>query len=311
MTVTRENGIPPRPPFTTSRAVPRGAARQEAAAESTSTRARRNVSSTQVAQGSRRRGRWRGGVEVRRVRAAATPCASVVAQAGLLVSRLAVALQSNGNHTGGGERPVLTGPALRRQERDRRGRSGRRDRRSRRGPRSPAPRRRALADRRDRGPGKGRNVMSQQASLGVAVIGTGKMGADHVRRINEVISGARVAAVVDVDAGRVPRRSPPASKAARPTPTPPRPWPRPASTPSSIASPGPRPRGGAAHRLRARPAGAVREAAHPGRRPPRCGCWRRSSGWATAGSRSGSCGATTPSTSSSRRCWTAASWAGR
>ncbi|MGC9541895.1 Gfo/Idh/MocA family protein [Streptomyces sp. UG1] len=38
--------------------------------------------------------------------------------------------------------------------------------------------------------------------LGVAVIGTGKMGADHVRRIEEVISGARVTAVVDVDADR-------------------------------------------------------------------------------------------------------------
>lgn len=38
--------------------------------------------------------------------------------------------------------------------------------------------------------------------LGVAVIGTGKMGADHVRRIDEVISGAGVTAVVDVDAER-------------------------------------------------------------------------------------------------------------
>ncbi|MEV0170602.1 Gfo/Idh/MocA family oxidoreductase [Streptomyces sp. NPDC050803] len=40
------------------------------------------------------------------------------------------------------------------------------------------------------------------APLGVAVIGTGRMGADHVRRIQEVISGARVTAVVDVDAER-------------------------------------------------------------------------------------------------------------
>ncbi|QOV33959.1 Gfo/Idh/MocA family oxidoreductase [Streptomyces ferrugineus] len=39
-------------------------------------------------------------------------------------------------------------------------------------------------------------------TLGVAVIGTGKMGADHVRRIEDVISGARVTAVVDVDADR-------------------------------------------------------------------------------------------------------------
>ncbi|MFD3618526.1 Gfo/Idh/MocA family protein [Streptomyces sp. NPDC058676] len=38
--------------------------------------------------------------------------------------------------------------------------------------------------------------------LGVAVIGTGRMGADHVRRIQQVTSGARVTAVVDVDAER-------------------------------------------------------------------------------------------------------------
>ncbi|MGW4604226.1 Gfo/Idh/MocA family protein [Streptomyces sp. NPDC004532] len=44
--------------------------------------------------------------------------------------------------------------------------------------------------------------MTQRGTLGVAVIGTGRMGADHVRRISEVISGARVAAVVDVDAER-------------------------------------------------------------------------------------------------------------
>ncbi|WP_151482878.1 Gfo/Idh/MocA family protein [Streptomyces albicerus] len=47
--------------------------------------------------------------------------------------------------------------------------------------------------------------MAQHGTLGVAVIGTGKMGADHVRRLNEVTSGARVAAVVDVDAERVKR----------------------------------------------------------------------------------------------------------
>lgn len=34
------------------------------------------------------------------------------------------------------------------------------------------------------------------------MIGTGRMGADHVRRIDRVISGARVAAVVDVDEER-------------------------------------------------------------------------------------------------------------
>lgn len=35
--------------------------------------------------------------------------------------------------------------------------------------------------------------------LGVAVVGTGRMGADHVRRLTEVTSGARVAAVADTD----------------------------------------------------------------------------------------------------------------
>ncbi|MBH5334980.1 Gfo/Idh/MocA family oxidoreductase [Streptomyces pactum] len=44
--------------------------------------------------------------------------------------------------------------------------------------------------------------MAQHGTLGVAVVGTGRMGADHVRRIDRVISGARVAAVVDVDAER-------------------------------------------------------------------------------------------------------------
>jgi predicted homoserine dehydrogenase-like protein len=34
------------------------------------------------------------------------------------------------------------------------------------------------------------------------VIGAGRMGADHVRRISEVTSGAHVAAVVDVDIDR-------------------------------------------------------------------------------------------------------------
>lgn len=44
--------------------------------------------------------------------------------------------------------------------------------------------------------------MTQRATLGVAVVGAGRMGADHVRRIDRVISGARVAAVADVDAER-------------------------------------------------------------------------------------------------------------
>ncbi|KPI18955.1 Inositol 2-dehydrogenase/D-chiro-inositol 3-dehydrogenase [Actinobacteria bacterium OK074] len=44
--------------------------------------------------------------------------------------------------------------------------------------------------------------MTQQDSLGVAVIGAGRMGADHVRRLDEVTNGAHVAAVADLDADR-------------------------------------------------------------------------------------------------------------
>ncbi|MFC9064809.1 MULTISPECIES: Gfo/Idh/MocA family protein [Streptomyces] len=44
--------------------------------------------------------------------------------------------------------------------------------------------------------------MNTENPLGIAVIGTGRMGADHVRRIDRVISGAYVAAVADVDEGR-------------------------------------------------------------------------------------------------------------
>ncbi|MFE9767608.1 Gfo/Idh/MocA family protein [Streptomyces sp. NPDC005808] len=39
--------------------------------------------------------------------------------------------------------------------------------------------------------------------LGVAVLGAGHMGADHIRRIDQVVSGARVAAVADPDTERV------------------------------------------------------------------------------------------------------------
>ncbi|MEU9096512.1 Gfo/Idh/MocA family oxidoreductase [Streptomyces sp. NPDC048361] len=39
-------------------------------------------------------------------------------------------------------------------------------------------------------------------TLGIAVIGTGRMGADHVRRIDSVTGGARVAAVADLDVER-------------------------------------------------------------------------------------------------------------
>jgi myo-inositol 2-dehydrogenase/D-chiro-inositol 1-dehydrogenase len=44
--------------------------------------------------------------------------------------------------------------------------------------------------------------MRNHDALGVLVIGTGKMGADHVRRIEEVTSGARVVGVVDIDPER-------------------------------------------------------------------------------------------------------------
>lgn len=44
--------------------------------------------------------------------------------------------------------------------------------------------------------------MSAQRVLGVAVVGVGTMGADHVRRIHELVSGARVTAVVDIEAER-------------------------------------------------------------------------------------------------------------
>ncbi|OSZ55321.1 inositol 2-dehydrogenase, partial [Streptomyces pharetrae CZA14] len=38
--------------------------------------------------------------------------------------------------------------------------------------------------------------------LGVAVLGAGHMGADHIRRLDRVVSGARVAAVADPDPDR-------------------------------------------------------------------------------------------------------------
>ncbi|WP_328621440.1 Gfo/Idh/MocA family protein [Streptomyces sp. NBC_00354] len=41
------------------------------------------------------------------------------------------------------------------------------------------------------------------STLGIAVIGTGKMGADHVRRIGRTVGGARVVAVADPDGDRV------------------------------------------------------------------------------------------------------------
>ncbi|MEU9154841.1 Gfo/Idh/MocA family oxidoreductase [Streptomyces sp. NPDC048417] len=44
--------------------------------------------------------------------------------------------------------------------------------------------------------------MPSERALGVAVVGTGRMGADHVRRLHHVVSGARVTAVVDIDAER-------------------------------------------------------------------------------------------------------------
>ncbi|RKT04785.1 myo-inositol 2-dehydrogenase [Streptomyces sp. 3211.6] len=40
-------------------------------------------------------------------------------------------------------------------------------------------------------------------TLGIAVIGTGRMGSDHVRRIGDTVGGARVVAVADPDGERV------------------------------------------------------------------------------------------------------------
>lgn len=42
-----------------------------------------------------------------------------------------------------------------------------------------------------------------KAPLGVAVIGTGRMGTDHVRRLRETVNGVQVRAVADVDGERV------------------------------------------------------------------------------------------------------------
>ncbi len=36
-------------------------------------------------------------------------------------------------------------------------------------------------------------------TLNIGVIGTGMIGQDHIRRLTHVLSGARVAAVTDVD----------------------------------------------------------------------------------------------------------------
>ncbi|KNB50481.1 Gfo/Idh/MocA family protein [Streptomyces caatingaensis] len=44
--------------------------------------------------------------------------------------------------------------------------------------------------------------MSTDTPLGIAVIGTGRMGADHIRRLHTVTNGARVAAVADLDPDR-------------------------------------------------------------------------------------------------------------
>ncbi len=72
-------------------------------------------------------------------------------------------------------------------------------------------------------------AMSPRDPLGVAVVGTGKMGADHVRRIGDVINGARVTAVVDVDAERAKRIASAVDGCTAYTDPPPR-WPRTTST---------------------------------------------------------------------------------
>ncbi|GAA3101892.1 hypothetical protein GCM10020254_54340 [Streptomyces goshikiensis] len=40
------------------------------------------------------------------------------------------------------------------------------------------------------------------STLGIAVIGAGRMGADHARRIGRTVGGARVVAVADPDGDR-------------------------------------------------------------------------------------------------------------
>ena len=41
----------------------------------------------------------------------------------------------------------------------------------------------------------------------VGVIGTGMIGADHIRRLTYVLSGARIVAVTDVDQDRAQRQA--------------------------------------------------------------------------------------------------------
>ena len=42
-------------------------------------------------------------------------------------------------------------------------------------------------------------------SINVGVIGTGNIGQDHIRRITQALSGARVVAVTDIDSARAQR----------------------------------------------------------------------------------------------------------
>jgi myo-inositol 2-dehydrogenase/D-chiro-inositol 1-dehydrogenase len=41
-----------------------------------------------------------------------------------------------------------------------------------------------------------------EVAISVGVIGTGNIGQDHIRRITQALSGARVVAVTDIDLGR-------------------------------------------------------------------------------------------------------------
>lgn len=136
--------------------------------------------------------------------------------------------------------------------------------------------------------------MTERATLGVAVIGTGKMGADHVRRLHEVVSGARVSAVVDLDAERAKQIAARVDGCTAYT--------DPASAMAAadvdavlIASPGP------AHEAALLQAfehdlPVLCEKPLTPTRPPRCGSWRPSGDWGTGGPRWASCGAGTPST---------------
>lgn len=136
--------------------------------------------------------------------------------------------------------------------------------------------------------------MPSERALGVAVVGTGKMGADHVRRLRHRISGARVTAVVDIEAERAKTLAdaiegcaaytePAAAMAARDVDA------------VLIASPGPAHEAALLEALD-RDLPVLCEKPLTPTRPPRCASLRQSRSSDTAASKWASCGGTTPST---------------